>query len=363
MKSLRQILAITMIDLRATFRRPETVFFGLLFPLIFIFVFGSLGQGSALYNIAIEKGSDTSNPIYEAISQVESFELDDSLTPVEVQEKLERGELEASIYIENTTINEVPSYNIVLSTSAVDAAEGSIIRSVITGMIDKLNLAITGIDKPPLSAEFREVEGREFKQIDFILPGQLSFALLSSGVFGTSFLIVSLKETLVLKRFFATPMKKRSIVLGLALSKLVFGLLQAMVLIMVGKFAFGFTLVNGFSTLVEMMALSTFALFVFLGFGLAISSVAKDQNSVSPIANIITLPQFLLAGTFFPISFFPDWLQPISKILPLTYLNEALRAVAFDGDSIFAQSEAIIALVIWGIIVYSFTVKYFSWDT
>lgn len=127
----------------------------------------------------------------------------------------------------------------------MDIEEGAIIKSVVTGIIDKLNLAISGVESPPLSLNYKEIQGREFKQIDFILPGQLSFALLSSGVFGTSFLIVSLKETLVLKRFFATPMRKRSIVLGLALSKLVFGLLQATVLILAGKFIFGFTLVNG----------------------------------------------------------------------------------------------------------------------
>ncbi|MCB9803366.1 ABC transporter permease [Candidatus Nomurabacteria bacterium] len=362
MKTIRQILAITMIDLRATFRRGETVFFGLLFPMIFIFVFGSLGQGSATYNIAVQDGSDTNNPLYQAISEVKSFELDDTLSNEEITKKLERGELEGSLYIENTTVNQIPSYNITLSTSAVDIEEGAIIKSVVTGIIDKLNLAISGVESPPLSLNYKEIQGREFKQIDFILPGQLSFALLSSGVFGTSFLIVSLKETLVLKRFFATPMRKRSIVLGLALSKLVFGLLQATVLILAGKFIFGFTLVNGLSTFFEIMVLSTFALFVFLGFGLVISSIAKDQNSVSPIANIVTLPQFLLAGTFFPITLFPDWLQPISKILPLTYLNEALRSVAFDGESIFSQTNAIIALIIWGILVYGLTVKYFSWD-
>ena len=135
-----------------------------------------------------------------------------------------------------------------------------------------------------------------------------------------------------------------------------------MIIILIGTFFFGFTLVNGFVTFINMIILSVIALIVFLGFGFVVSGIAKNESAVPPIANLITLPQFLLAGTFFPISNFPEWLQPVSRALPLTYLNEALRKISFEGASIFDVWYNILVLVIWGIIVYAIAVKVFKWE-
>jgi ABC-2 type transport system permease protein len=74
------------------------------------------------------------------------------------------------------------------------------------------------------------------------------------------------------------------------------------------------------------------------------------------------LPQFLLGGTFFPITAFPTWLQPIPKMLPLTYLNDALRRVAFEGVSLFAVWNDILVLLIWGVVVYFFATRLFKWE-
>jgi ABC-2 type transport system permease protein len=167
---------------------------------------------------------------------------------------------------------------------------------------------------------------------------------------------------LVIKRFFATPVKKASIVLGEAIARFVFALFTALFIIVGGHYAFGFTLINGFTTVVNMLILSTIGLIVFLGFGLAVSGIAKSESTVPPIANIITLPQFLLSGTFFSINVFPTWLQPICRILPLTYLNDALRKVAFEGASLWDVNHQILILLLWGVGVYALAVKVFKWE-
>ena len=137
---------------------------------------------------------------------------------------------------------------------------------------------------------------------------------------------------------------------------------SSVIIILIGTFFFGFTLVNGFVTFINMMILSIIALIVFLGFGFVVSGIAKNESAVPPIANLITLPQFLLAGTFFPISNFPDWLQPVSRILPLTYLNEALRKVSFEGASLLDVRYDILIMLIWGVVVYAIAVKVFKWE-
>ena len=99
-----------------------------------------------------------------------------------------------------------------------------------------------------------------------------------------------------------------------------------------------------------------------MGFGFVVSGIAKNESTVPPIANIITLPQFLLSGTFFSISNFPEWLQPISRALPLTYLNDALRKVAFEGAGLFDVSYQLLILGIWGVVIYTIAVKTFKWE-
>jgi ABC-2 type transport system permease protein len=106
---------------------------------------------------------------------------------------------------------------------------------------------------------------------------------------------------LVLKRFFATPINRTFIVLGEGLSRVLFSLITAIVIIIIGRLFFGFTLVHGVQTFLEMMVLSFIGLLVFMGFGFIVSGLAKSDSSIPPFANLITLPQFLLGGTFFSI--------------------------------------------------------------
>src|SRR6187431_3664993 len=111
-----------------------------------------------------------------------------------------------------------------------------------------------------ISNEVVKIEGRPYRTIDFILPGQLGFSLLSAGVFGVAFIFFSLRQTLVLKRFFATPIKRSYIVFGEALSRVIFQMSTAIIIIGVGHFLFKFTLVHGFETFLSIMALSFIAL-------------------------------------------------------------------------------------------------------
>jgi ABC-2 type transport system permease protein len=135
-----------------------------------------------------------------------------------------------------------------------------------------------------------------------------------------------------------------------------------LIIILIGHYAFSFTLIHGFATVINMLILSMLGLIVFMGFGFAVSGIAKNESAVPPIANIITLPQFLLSGTFFSINAFPSWLQPVCKVLPLTYLNDAMRKVAFEGASLFSVSHQIGIVALWGVAIYLLAVKVFKWE-
>jgi ABC-2 type transport system permease protein len=115
-------------------------------------------------------------------------------------------------------------------------------------------------------------------------------------------------------------------------------------------------------TFIELMVLSLIGLIVFMGFGFIVSGLASSESTIPPFANLVTLPQFLLAGTFFPVENFPTWLQPLCKILPLTHLNQAMRNVAFEGAHLNECWPQLQYLLIWGIVVYAISIKVFKWE-
>ncbi|NSL87760.1 ABC transporter permease [Chitinophaga solisilvae] len=359
----RAMFAITKGSLRGIFRSPSAVVFSLGFPLVFILVFGFIGNGSVSVKVGVDRQTDINSPFYKGLAQVKTMKLVTDQPAAAMEDDLKKGRLVAVLNIvPGTGADSMPSYNVNIRTStASDANKKAILLSVLKDVATHID---DRVYPRPSVATFTttEIPGRIFKTIDFILPGQLGFALMSAAVFGTAFLFYSLRQTLVLKRFFATPIRRTYIVLAEAFSRMVFQLISSVIIIGLGHFAFGFTLVHGFVTFLEMLVLSVFGLLVFMGFGFVVSSIAKNESTIPPLANIVTLPQFLLAGTFFPIDSFPAWLQPICKVMPLTYLIDALRSVAFEGQHLWNVGWDIAILTLWGVVVYAVAVKVFRWE-
>lgn len=190
----------------------------------------------------------------------------------------------------------------------------------------------------------------------------IGFSLIGTAIFGVAFLFFSLRETLVLKRLYSTPIKKGYIVAGESLSKVLFQLLTVIVLILFGYLAYDFTLAKGWVTFMEMIFLSFLALVVFMGFGFFVSSISKNQNVIPIYANLFMFPQYFLSGTFFPKTALPAGIQPIINFLPLTAFNDALRNVAFEGASIASCWEEVLILSVWGVVIYFVTIKVFRWE-
>ena len=369
---LRAMLAISKASFRGILRSPSAVIFSLVFPLIFIVVFGFIRGNTIRLDVGIDPACDTTAVIYGLFANLPNIDLEKSKTHSDLEMLLQKGRLDAILNVQRSDTQQI--VEVIISKASRE--KGIFVKSILINMVDKQNLfylkelsrginkEITEANKSYKPAELKETEisGREYKMIDFILPGQLGFSILSAGVFGTAFIFFSLRQNLVLKRFFATPIRRTYIVLGEALSRLVFQILGSLIIIILGKYLFGFTLIHGFKTLVEMLALSAMGLIVFMGFGFVVSGIAKSESVIPPLANVITLPQFLLSGTFFPIDAYPGWLQSISKVLPLTYLNDALRRVAFEGADFSAISHHLLIITIWGIIVYVAAVRFFRWE-
>jgi ABC-2 type transport system permease protein len=256
----------------------------------------------------------------------------------------------------------VPHYKIELTTSNSSIDKLALLQSVIRESVNGLNEKIFPNNLSAANITVTKIPGRIYRQIDFILPGQLGFSLLMAGVFGSAFLLFNLRQSFVLKRFFATPVKRGYLILGELLSRLFFQVIGFIIMVSLGYFVFNFTLVNGMATFLEMLLFSILGLLIFMGIGFIISSIIENESSIAPVANTITLPQILLCGLFFSIESYPHWLQAFCKILPLTFFVDGLRKIAFEGTHIWQMPIELGGLFCWTIIIGIITVKSFRWD-
>lgn len=336
----------------STLRSPSSVAFSLGFPLLFIFGFIFLDTSQDLtIKVGYDAMADTSNVIFQKINNISGIVIERKTVP-ELEHDIKHNTLEAILNIdaEKNVIN-------IAAPDFVNAQHLEVLHTLLqSALTEQKTQAVT------VSQSLQLLPGRQNKTIDFVLPGQLGFALLGASVFGIAFLFFNLRQELVLKRFFATPITKTNILLGGALSHAIFQLIAANIVILVGVIFLDFTLVHGFWTYFQIMVLCFMTLIVFMGSGFMISGMAKSSAAIPALANIYTLPQYILAGTFFPIDKFPHWLQTISKLLPLTHFNDAMRYISFDGASLADCWFPILVIVLWGIFFYTLAVRFFKWE-
>ena len=357
------LLAMTKASLKAILRSPSAVVFSLGFPLVILLVFGFIGDSGVSVKVGIDSATDTHSFLYQQLLKEKSLKLVTNKTGPEMQEELSKGHIAAILRIKDLTrAGGTPESDVQVFTSTAAADKIGVFNAILNGVIKKADTRYYPHASVAKLEPVITLPGRRYTTIDFILPGLLSFSLLSAAVFSTAFLFYGLRQTLVLKRFFATPVRRLNIVLGEALARLVFQIGGAILIIAIGHFAFGFTLVNGWSTFFEMLLLTAMGVIVFMGFGFVVSGIASSESTIPLFANIITLPQFLLAGTFVSIDVFPTWLQVICRIMPLTYLNDAFRKVAFEGQHLWNLGLELGVIGLWGVIVYATAVKVFKWE-
>jgi ABC-2 type transport system permease protein len=356
--------ALAKASLTAMLRSPTSVVFSLLFPIIFIVVFGSMVDNTVVQlKISIAPNCDTANVIYESISKMSNITIDSNLDAPDAVDALQKGRLTAIVDIKKDNSNlPLPHYTVSLTSSTSSRLQVDLLQTVLNNVVTSINQKVFPNDPSIASIKTKELPGRIYRQIDFILPGQLGFSLLMAGVFGSAFILFNLRKSLVLKRLFATPLSRSYLIIGEMLSRLVFQVISFTIMIALGYFVFNFTLVHGIFTFIEMLVFSFFGLVIFMGIGFIISGVVQNESSIAPVANTVTLPQILLCGLFFPIENYPHWLQSFCNILPLTFFVDGLRKIAFEGAHVWQVPVQLAGLILWAVAISVIAVKMFKWE-
>lgn len=348
---------LTLLSFKALLRNKSSFAFGLMFPLAFVFIFGSLGNATPKTVIGIDAGFTNDNPVVMALEEIASQEK----SPIELKqasladlrEDLERGRVDGVLQSSDVPVR------FTLLTANTNPQGSASAASFVSGSVNQINLALSGI-APTFVFTGEEVSGKSLRLIDFILPGQIGFSLISVVTFGVAFPFLAMRKTLVLKRLFATSMRPISFIFAQALARSVQGVLQALVIILFGVWAFDFTLAHGWVTVVQMLVVAFLATMGFLGFGLFFSNVAKDEQTMPLVINLFNLPQFLLSGVFFQTEGLPVWLARIGDNLPLAYTNTAMRKIAVEGVSLIDVWPYLLGIIGWSIVAYLLAAKTFK---
>jgi len=366
----KAFLAILKASFKSILSNPSALFFSFLFPIIFIFIFGSFGNDRGVnYRIALSANSDSSNEIYDSLKTnplitIVSFKkADGSIDTAARKSALEKNRISAIVNIKSNTDSSGKKRYEILDT--LTNASGNAVAALQQFFSNITNtIALRTADPTSITRIKPYVYAiREYRNIDFVLPGMLGFSVLFSTLFGISFIFFQFRQQLILKRFYATPVSRINILLGIGISRLIFQLINVIMLIALGYFFLDFTLVHGMSTFLEMTVLTIYMLLLLLGVGLIFSSIVKSDTSIPLFINLFAFPQMLLAGTFFSIDVFPAWLQTICRYgLPLTQYNDAMRKISFTGLHLWDCGKELGIMAVWMIIIYAIAIKVFKWE-
>ncbi len=196
------------------------------------------------------------------------------------------------------------------------------------------------------------------RYIDFLVPGLMGMNLMTGGLWGVGYVIVDMRVRKLLKRLLATPMRASDFLLSILGSRLVCLVVEMVVLVLAGRLIFGVPVRGSLGGLAVVILAGAAA---FAGLGLVLASRVERTETVSGLINLLVLPMWMLSGTFFSPHRFPEFVQPVVRVLPLTHLNDALRAVMLEGASAAAVLAPAALLAGWAVVSFLVALTCFSW--
>jgi len=211
---------------------------------------------------------------------------------------------------------------------------------------------------PILVSETR-IQERGSRYIDFVVPGLLGMNLLGSGIWGIGFSVVDARRKRLLKRLVATPMPKAAYLASFIISRLALLVLEAGLLIAFGMLAFGVPMRGSVGTLLLVCLLGSLA---FGGLGLLVAARPRTIEGASGLMNLAMVPMWVFSGVFFSSTRFPQVIQPFVQALPLTAVNDALRATMLEGATLAQVTPELAIVAAWMVGTFAIALRIFRWQ-
>src|SRR5215468_7841454 len=341
-------LQLLLARLRELIREPEVVFWVFGFPILL-----ALGLGIAFRN----KPADVT-----AIVIVENPQAQDTLTML--QHSPQPASFRATVLPRDTALNgfRLGKYDLVIETNSGGSLEylydPARPESVLSRALINDALQNSAGRKDPLLTKAVVSSEPGSRYIDFLIPGMLGMNIMNAAMWGIGFGIVDMRQRKLLKRFVGTPMRRSDFLLALASSRLVLMLIEVGLLLGFGVLVFHMRVLG---SLVSILLIGAIGALSFGGLGLLTASRAQKIESVSGLINLVMMPMWIFSGVFFSYERFPTVIHPLIKALPLTALNDALRASILEGTPLVHQWSRFLVMIVWGGVSFVLALKWFRW--
>lgn len=358
--------ALFVASVRMFVRNRAAVFFSLFLPLIIMLIFGVLnfeGTTTIKVGVADEAKNQASAQLIDGLAAFDYLEPTSGARDA-LLNQLKTGDLDFVLAIPaGFSPQHGEEGGLVAYAASGDPAQAQVAQGLLQQAVGQALFTAAGGGNPTgrvfaAPVHFESVESRQLGYIDFLVPGILGMTVMQLGLFGVAFGFVHLKRTGALRRLFATPTSPAYFLGAQVASRLIIAFVQVVILFGIGLW-FGLQMFGDYATLAAIVLLGSI---IFLAIGFSIAGWAKNEDQAAPVANLISLPMMFLSGVFFPRDAMPDFLANITQFMPLTYVNEALRAVVNDGSSLTSLGPQLLGMGIWAAITFVLAVRLFKWE-
>jgi len=367
-KQLYTVWVFARINTKRFFRDRMALFFGVLFPLIFLFIFGALNghNNSVSFNVAIINQSNTqfAKSFAKEATDSKILKVNEDVTSVDKARTLmTRNQLDAAIVLPKdfgavkpgTTY---PSGNAQVIYTNNGASTANALVSILQSQFVAINKQFVNAPTP-FTVQGKELTEKSLTAFDYTFAGVLGFALLGVGIFGPINVFPELKKMGILRRLSTTPLKVWQYFTATMLSQIATGAVSLALMFIVAIIVFHYKVVGNW---VELAVFIILGMMMLLGIGLALGGWAKNERQVAPLAQIVIFPMMFLSGTFFPRYIMPEWLQNVSSFIPLSPVIDGIRLIATEGYS-FVQIAPQLGLVLgWIVVIYLIAFRVFRWE-
>lgn len=352
-------LHLSKVFLKIFLRDRQSIIFNMLFPAIFMAALGFVNDAEQEpFNVGIVNYSDSEVALDFIINIGENplFQIDLDDEDV-LREKLIEGEKSLLLILPEDFDTTAAGTEIQLIVDAAQMQQLSLVMPV-------LNQALIGIERefrntqPMFSVSVEDVQARSQRYLDFLLPGLLAFTLMQIGIAGSGFNIVEYRRKGILKRLFVTPIQPKDFIFAIVAARLTLCLMQLSVLLAFAVFVLKANVVGDYLSLYTVIILGTV---IFLCLGFCLGSIAKTQQAVMAVGNLVIFPQIFLSGIFYPIESMPALIQPIASVLPLSFVATGLREIATGGANLLGIVPSLIGIAVWLVIGFVLATRLFVW--
>ena len=340
------LVQLTLVRYREFFREPEAVFWVFIFPILLTAGLGIAFRRTAPERtvVAVVSSVPGSERILQALRQDSSLKVK-ALGDSAAADSLRSGRV--ALVVRPMASGEVEyEYD-------AERPEGRGTRLIVDAAVQR-----AGGQREVVQVRERKISERGSRYVDFVVPGLLGMNLMGSGIWGLGFAIVDARRKRLLKRLVATPMSRAQYLASFVLSRMTLLIIEVVLLLGFAMVAFGVPVRGSPLLLVVVCVLSSLA---FTAIGLLIASRAKTVEGVSGLMNLVMLPMWIFSGVFFSASRFPDAIQPLIQILPLTAVVDALRATMLQGVGPSRLLPELAVIGGWLAVSFPLSLRLFRW--